>query len=66
MGNWGDILTLEELKKKRKDAGFTQETLASEIGISRSTLSLFENGKRKPSYDVMKNISKALKEKIEI
>ncbi|TDQ18431.1 Xre family transcriptional regulator [Algoriphagus boseongensis] len=34
------------IKKKRMDANKTQDTLASEAGISRSTLSLLERGEK--------------------
>jgi transcriptional regulator with XRE-family HTH domain len=59
-------LRLEELRNKRKAAGFTQKNLATMVGIGRSTLSLLENGKRKPSYDLLKKIALALGETIEI
>ena len=57
-------MTLNELKDKRKSAGLSQNELASKIGIGRSTLSLIETGKRKPSYEVMTKISKALNEPV--
>ena len=59
-------MLLEELRKKRIDCGYTQEELASIVGISRSTLSLLETGKRKPSYDIMTKLAGALNEAIEI
>jgi transcriptional regulator with XRE-family HTH domain len=59
-------LELKDLKDKRIKEGLTQSQLADEIGIDRSTLSLYENGKRKPSYEVMKQIAKVLKEPMEI
>ena len=59
-------MTLEELKGKRQKAGISQKTLAEEIGINRSTLSLIERGIRKPSYEVMTRISKAFNEPVEI
>ena len=59
-------MTLEEIRKKRKAVGLSQQELASEIGIGRSTLSLIEIGKRKPSYELMKKIATALNEPIEI
>lgn len=59
-------MKLEELKDKRKEAGLSQLELASQIDIGRSTLSLLENGKRKPSYEVMKRISKVLNEPFEV
>ena len=62
----GDNVILEELKSKREKAGLTQQAMANEIGISRSTLSLLESGKRKPSFDMMKKIAKVLKEAVEV
>lgn len=59
-------MVLEELKKKRLKAGLSQDALAQEIGIARTTLTLIELGMRKPSYDVMVKISTALNEPIEI
>ena len=59
-------MQLEDLRKKRQDAGLTQIELAKLIGISRSSLSLIERGERKPSYEVMKKISQALNEPVEI
>lgn len=57
---------LEELKEKRIEAGLSQNKLAEEIGIGRSTLSLLENGKRKPSYEIMVKISKVFNEPVEV
>ena len=59
-------MTIKELREKRKQVGLTQINLAEQIGISRSTLSLIERGKRKPSSDVMTRIAKALNEPLEI
>lgn len=58
-------MRLDELKQKRQGAGLSQRNLAQKIGISRSSLSLLENGKRKPSYDVLKKIAEEMGEPIE-
>ncbi len=37
-----------KFKKIRKDAGISQDTLAKELGVSKSCISAWENGTRKP------------------
>ena len=59
-------MRLEELREKRQEMGLSQFQLAEQIGIDRSSLALIELGTRKPSYDVLCKISKAVNEKIEI
>ena len=44
----------------------SQRAFAKEIGIARSSLTLIESGKRKPSYEVLQKISGVVKEPIEI
>lgn len=41
----------EKLKKARKDAGYTQEQVAKETGISRTIIAYLETGKREPSIE---------------
>lgn len=41
----------KRLKKIRKDRGYTQTILEKITGIDRSTISAYERGERKPSYD---------------
>lgn len=41
---------LRELRKKR---GLTQEELAKELELAKSSISMYENGKRKPSFEVL-------------
>lgn len=48
------------LKKKRKELGLTQETVAEKIGISRSYLSDIENGRTFPSGRMMLRINEVL------
>ena len=57
---------LEELRKKRIAVGLSQDALAQKIGIARSSLTLIELGKRKPSYEIMVKISKVFNEPVEI
>lgn len=41
----------KRLKKIRKDRGYTQTIVEKITGIDRSTISAYERGERKPSYD---------------
>ena len=41
----------QKLKKARKDAGYTQEQVALETGISRTIIAYLETGKREPSLE---------------
>ena len=55
-----------ELKNIRKQRGYTQEQLASMMGISRSTVSKIENGKFSISIDYMELIAIFLNIEIDI
>ena len=44
------------LKAARVNAGLTQKEAAAKIGISKQTLSSYENGKRFPEPDVIRRI----------
>ena len=41
------------LGQERIKRDWTQEHVARQIGISRAAFNLIENGKRKPSYEVL-------------
>ena len=41
--------TAEELKKLRRQQGWSQEDLARNLGVSFATVNRWENGKTKPS-----------------
>ena len=43
----------ERLKMLRKAKGLKQQDLADMLGITKSAISLYENGKRQPSYEHM-------------
>lgn len=45
------------LKLLRSSMGMTQDKLASFLGISRSTYSSYENGRREPSMNVLGKIA---------
>lgn len=54
-------MTIGELiRKKRKEKGFTLNTLSNRCGLSISFLSDIEHGRRRPSLDRLKNIADAL------
>lgn len=44
---------LETLRKLRKSKGLTMKDVASEVGVSEATMSLYERGLRSPSYEVL-------------
>lgn len=48
------------LKKERVYCGFTQESLAKAIGVSRQTIVSIEKGEGNPSLDLCKKICKKL------
>lgn len=50
----------EELIKKRKKLGYSQDNVAKEAGISRCAYCMIERGKRNPSVKVAKRIGKLL------
>ena len=49
------------LKKYRKEAGFSQEGLADECGLHRTYISGVERGVRNPTVVVLERIAVALK-----
>ncbi len=53
------------LKKERVYCGFTQESLAKAIGVSRQTIVSIEKGGGNPSLDLCKKISKTLNKSLD-
>ena len=51
---------LKQLKKLRKEQGFSQEYLAWMSGTSRSTISRLENGQENVAFFALCDIAKAL------
>jgi repressor LexA len=47
----------EKLRELRKIEGWTQEEVAKRIGVSKQTYSHYENEKRKPSLDTIKELA---------
>lgn len=46
------------LKELREERGFTQERLAEALGISKSTIGMYETGKREPGYETLGAIAR--------
>ncbi len=45
------------LKKIRKQRNLNQQKVAIDLNVSREALSLYENGKREPSFDMLNKMS---------
>ena len=45
------------LKKLRTDCGWSQQELAKKAGLAKSTISMLENGERKPSFEVLETLA---------
>lgn len=43
----------ERLRDKRIEAGYTQERLGNELGLSKSAISLYEHEKRNPNLETI-------------
>ncbi len=48
------LVGLREIRKKK---GFSQQKVAMELNISREALSYYENGKRSPDVQMLRQIS---------
>lgn len=51
------------LKEIRQKKGLTQKQLADKVGVSRTTITLIENGTNRPSVKVAKKLGEVLKVK---
>lgn len=47
----------KRLKELRASRGLTQDDLARELNLVKSPISMYENGKRKPSFEVLEAIA---------
>lgn len=47
----------KELKRLRESADLTQAQLANELKISRSTIGMYEQGKREPNFETLELIA---------
>ena len=52
------------LKRKRREANYSQEELAEKLNIHRTYMSFLERGQRNPSLIMLFKISRALKIKL--
>ena len=44
-------------KQLRLSSGLTQLDIANKLGISKSTVSMYENGNREPDFDILERIA---------
>ena len=56
----------ENLKKIRKDKGYTQETLAKKLNVVRQTVSKWEKGLSLPDVDMLSKIANVLETDVNI
>ena len=56
----------ENLKKIRKDKGYTQEELAKELNVVRQTVSKWEKGLSLPDVDILSKIADILETDVNI
>lgn len=53
------------IKQLRKEAGFRQEDMAKELGVSRQTIIAIENDKYNPTLELAMKIAKLLNRHVE-
>ena len=46
-----------KLKELREKAGFSQQALANKIGVSQSTIGMWESGKREPNFETTSKLA---------
>ena len=51
----------KRLRQARLDASITQDELAKKMNVSKSTISMWENGNRTPSVGVLLSLAEAVK-----
>ncbi len=44
-------------KSLRMKSGLTQQQMADKLGLSRSTIGMYENGEREPSFEILEDIA---------
>lgn len=50
-------MIVKKLRELRKTRGMTAKQLGAILNVAESTISLYENGKRAPDYEMLKKIS---------
>ena len=45
------------LRRLRKEADLSQEELGAKLGLAKSTISMYENGTREPSLEILEAIA---------
>lgn len=48
---------MNNIRELRKNKNLTMKELGAILGVSESTISLYETGKRQPDYDILCNIA---------
>lgn len=48
---------MEKIRELRKERKLTMKKLGQIVGVSESTISLYENGKRQPDYDTLQKLA---------
>ena len=51
---------MNRVKKFRKELGMSQLELAMNIGVSRQTINMIENGKYNPTLELCLNLARSL------
>ena len=49
---------MEILKELRSSMGFSQQKLADKLGVSRSTVAMWESGKSRPRAELLPKLAK--------
>lgn len=45
------------LKQLRSQQGYTQESLAKALGVTKSRINMYERGEREPNFEMLKHIA---------
>lgn len=56
---------MERLRKLRQDMGVTQEQLADDLSVAKSTIGMWENQKREPDLKMLEKIADFFKTSVD-